>query len=311
MKFSLQKIGLAGRGLFLALGMLPALAQAGTAKKEIALEESPTSRGIGLSIDTVFDYVAPASFRGTVDGGRISTYSLSTTVQQQIRLNDGLSLVAGGIWRQFWFDGGTAGDLLPNSAGSLAATGGVRWRFLDRWSLFVQGGVGIFTDWAEVTSRDWNFDVAATLGYSFSDNLQVFVGAAYFPQFQIPVLPTAGLRWQINDAWRLNLLLPKPTLEWALSEQFTLYGFGQLAGGRFRVGDGFGDAVGRSNLNGRWLSYLDLRTGGGLQWNPLPWANWRVEVGSSVYREFEYDGADFSLRAGPALFASTSLGLRF
>ena len=108
----------------------------------------------------------------------------------------------------------------------------------------------------------------------------------------------------------MNLSMPKPTIEYEFVKGWKLYAFGQLAGGRFRTGTDFGSPE-RPNLGNRWLSYLDLRVGGGVSWSPIPIVTLRAEAGSSVYREFEFDGAGFSVHAGPALFASTSLSVRF
>ncbi len=262
-------------------------------------------------IETGFDYVAPADFSGSTDAGRIAIYSLSTSLQHTFRVLPQTGLIVGGNFRQFWFPSTGGQEVIPDNAGSVAATLGVRQDFAGAWSVMVLGNVGIYSsEWNASGSSSWNFDALATVGYAFSRDLSAFVGVAVFPQFQIPVLPAVGVRWKIDDRWNLNLVMPKPAIEYEVVEGWKLYAFGQLAGGRFRTAADFGSPQ-RPNLGNRWLSYLDLRSGGGVSWSPSPVVTLRAEAGASFYREFEFDGAGFSVHAGPALLVSTSLGLRF
>lgn len=262
-------------------------------------------------IETGFDYVAPARFTGSTDAGKISIFTLSTSLQHTFQVLPDTGLIVGGTYRQFWFPSEGGSDVIPNNAGSFAATFGVRQNFLEKWTFLALGNVGIYSsEWNSSGEDSWNFDAQATIGYAFSENLSAFVGVAVFPQFQIPVLPAVGLRWQINEQWNLNLVMPKPTVEYEFAEGWKLYVFGQLAGGRFRTASDFGAPM-RTNLGNRWMSYLDIRTGGGIAWSPVPAVTLRAETGASVYREFEFDGAGFSVHAGPALMASTSVSVRF
>jgi hypothetical protein len=131
------------------------------------------------------------------------------------------------------------------------------------------------------------------------------------PDFQLPVLPAAGVRWRFADDWALNVVLPKPTLEYTFAKGWKVYALGELAGGRFRVAENFGDASGRDDLDNRWLSYLDIRAGGGLGYSIGRFVSFRVEAGSSLYRNFEYEDAGFSVDAGPAFFSSAGLSFDF
>lgn len=301
--------------LFLSL-VLPALlltsppAQAGKTV-EPSISVRPASPQAGTRIETVFDYVAPARFTGSTDAGKISIYTLSTSLQHTFQVLPDTGLILGGTYRQLWFPSTGGADVIPSNAGSVAGTFGIRQTFLENWTLIVTGNVGIYSsEWNASGTDSWNFDAQATVGYAFSENLSAFVGVAVFPQFQIPVLPAVGVRWKINDQWNLNLVMPKPAIEYEFAQGWKLYAFGQLAGGRFRTASDFGTPE-RTNLGNRWMSFLDIRTGGGISWSPLPIVTLRAETGASVYREFEFDGAGFSVHAGPALMASTSLSIRF
>lgn len=289
----------------------PSAHAGGELKSTVPPVDAPARPPEGTRIETGFDYVAPAKFTGSTDAGKISIYTFSTSLQHTFQVLPQTGLILGGSYRQFWFPSTGGTDVIPGDAGAVAATFGVRQTLWEKWTLLALGNVGIYSaGWDAVGSRSWNFDALATVGYSFSQNLSAFVGVAVFPQFQIPVLPAVGLRWKINDRWNMNLVMPKPVIEYEFADGWKVYAFGQLAGGRFRTGPDFGSPE-RSNLGNRWLSFLDIRTGGGLSWSPVPLMTLRAEAGASVYREFEFDGAGFSVHAGPALMASTSLSLRF
>lgn len=283
------------------------------AGKNMATVEEPAAARpqAGTRIESGFDYVAPTRFTGSTDAGKIGVFTYSAGLQHTFQVLPDTGLIVGGAFRQFWFPATGEADVIPGQAGSVAGTIGIRQGFGDKWSLLVLGNLGVYSaGWESVGSESWNFDALANVGYSFSPNLQAFVGVAVFPQFQIPVLPSVGVRWKINEQWNLNLAMPKPTIEYEFLNGWKLYVFGQLAGGRFRTATNFGSPD-QANLGNRWLSFLDVRTGAGLSWSPLPIVTLRAEAGSSVYREFEFDGAGFSVHSGPAFMAATSVSVRF
>lgn len=289
------------------------IASAGQSSKSLLLPETPLTKPSlpATRIETGFDFVAPAQFSGSDDTGKISIFSYSASIQHTFQILPDTGLIVGSTFRQFWFPSQGGNQVIPDDAGSIAVSAGIRQKFLDDWTFTVLGSIGMYSaEWSASGSDSINFDATATIGYTFSESLQAFVGVAVFPQFQIPVLPAVGVRWQINDQWNLNLVMPKPTLEYEFAPGWKAYGFGQLAGGRFRTASDFGSPS-RANLGNRWLSYLDIRAGGGLSWSPSPVITLRAEAGSSLYREFEFDGAGFSVDAGPALFTSSSLSIRF
>jgi len=278
---------------------------------EATIEEWSPRPVSATSVETGFDFVAPVSFTGAADAGKIGIYSFSTSLRQTFQLRQGTGLILGGSYRQFWFPSSGGEGVIPENAGAIAATVGLRHEFAEKWNVVLLGSFGFYSsEWDASAADSWNFDLVGTVEYAFSDNLQAFVGVAVFPRFQIPVLPAVGVRWQINEEWTLNLAMPKPTIEYEFADNWRVYAFGQLAGGRFRTGSDFGSPD-RPNLGNRWMSYLDLRTGGGVSWSPSPLVTLRAEVGSSVYREFEFDGAGFSVNAGAAIMAASSVSVRF
>ncbi len=278
------------------------------ASKEPVLQEAPVRpRTI---IDSNFDFVAPTKFTGSTDAGTVTIFSSRVNLREELPVSQSLILTGGLGWESVWFGVQDSVSVIPNQVQSVNGSLGFRYRFLDKWSIAVSGTAGLYSDFADIGWEDVNFDGYAYVGYQFCENLYVFAGVALVPDFQIPVLPAAGVRWKINDQWMLNVQLPKPTLEYEFVEGWKVYAFGQLAGGTFRVAKDFGEASGESVLNNKWMSYLDIRAGGGLAYTWNEKLTFRAEVGSSLYRNIEYGGTDFGVDAGPAAFASAGLSVK-
>lgn len=281
-----------------------------SAKTNIEFEE-PESRWLTTSINSSFDFVAPAEFSGSTDAGSITVFSRRTDVQQKAQISRDFAMRIGVGTEQYWFNATDSASVIPNRVQSFSGSVGFDYDFWEKWTLSASFTGGIYSDFEDISADDFNFRALAYLGYQYSPSLFIFAGVAVAPDFQIPVLPAAGVRWRIDERWTLNAVLPKPTLEYKIADGWKVYGLGQLAGGTFRVSDDFGQRSGRDELDNRWISYLDLRVGGGIGYTWNKTVSFRVEAGSSVYRNFEYEDTDFSVDAGPAFYSSAGLSVKF
>jgi hypothetical protein len=108
------------------------------------------------------------------------------------------------------------------------------------------------------------------------------------------VLPAVGLRWKFADRWLLNGILPRPRLEYELSDKITLYAGAEFRNASYRVDDRFGTANGDPRLDGAWVDYTEIRAGGGISWKLTDSITADLEAGALLYREFDFH------RAGPS-----------
>ncbi len=105
-------------------------------------------------------------------------------------------------------------------------------------SMAVGATPGIHSDFEEVDSDDWRVDGTALLSWVVSDELVVLAGAGIGEEFgDVEGYPMGGVRWTTNDAWLIDLFFPRPRVQWALSDGFHLYAFGEPSGGEWNVGD--------------------------------------------------------------------------
>jgi hypothetical protein len=85
------------------------------------------------------------------------------------------------------------------------------------------------------------------------------------------VFPGLGVRWRFAPEWTLNAVMPKPRLEYAPNKNVTFYGGADLRGSTFRTGEGFGTLRSRrQRLNHAVISYTEIRTGAGVDFNLSP-----------------------------------------
>jgi hypothetical protein len=97
---------------------------------------------------------------------------------------------------------------------------------------------GIHSDFEDVTSDDWKVEGSGALTYVSSPTLAFTLGAGYTDEFgDSKVLPLGGVRWQATDSLLLNMYFPSPRVQYAFSEGFRVYLFGEPAGGEWNVGD--------------------------------------------------------------------------
>ncbi len=156
---------------------------------------------------------------------------------------------------------------------------------------------GLYGDFQHPRSAD--FDMPAELGASwfYDQNLIFVAGLSVEVNRDIPVFPAAGVHWKISDKWTLEGILPRPELQYSLSDHLTLF-----AGGAFnevvsRASSDFGRKVGIRKLDNAILDYTEIRVGGGLTWAITKSVSVSVDAGVVPYRRFDYQRADYKVLA--------------
>ncbi len=97
---------------------------------------------------------------------------------------------------------------------------------------------GIHSDFEEVDSDDWRVDGSALLSYSTDKSLVWMAGAAIGEEFgEAKAFPIGGVRWTPNETWTLDIFFPRPRIQYAVSDSFHLFLFGEPSGGEWNVGD--------------------------------------------------------------------------
>ena len=184
---------------------------------------------------------------------------------------------------------------LPNTLQSINAVVGVD--FEVRGILFrVEAHPGIYTtDFSHLNASDFDMPVIVGGSYIVNKDLQFALGISIDPTRRDPVLPGGGVRWKFADRWLLNAILPRPRVEYQLTDSFTLYAGADVRAATFHVDDNFGTGHGVQRLDGAYLDYTEIRGGGGLRWKVGSTVFLEFETGCLAYRQFDYHRVDYSL----------------
>ena len=256
-------------------------------------------------------YVAGANTRGGGNNvGSVDEYRLDLRCVLSRQVGKDVLLRFGVPAQRFGF--GVADHApLPSVLQKVSALIGVDYQLSDHWLLRADLQPGVYSDFQEVSWRDVDAPLQLGAAYLVNADLQWFLGMRIDARSRYPALPAVGVRWRFANEWTLNLLLPNPRLEWALSESFHAYLGAGMELGTFRIGDHFGDDHARHELNHAVLDYFEARVGPGFSWRIRPNTSLEADAGFMISRRFDFAGRDLVFRSDPAPYAQVAFHVRF
>jgi hypothetical protein len=99
------------------------------------------------------------------------------------------------------------------------------------------------SDFQHVNGDDFTFDIAAGVGYRFSDSFTLAAGAAVLNlNGDTWVCPGINFDWVVNDKTRIGLYGPLAFASYAPNEDWSFSLRGKPGGGIWNITDGFGDS---------------------------------------------------------------------
>lgn len=195
----------------------------------------------------------------------------------------------GAAWERFSFGFPNGGQQLPNTLQAVNSIVGLDTKFSDSLLFRIEAQPGLYgTSFDDLDGDAFNVPFIIGGTYIYTPELQFVFGVGVNFQSRFPVIPGGGIRWKFAPNWVLNATLPTPRLEYQVNRNLTVYGGGDLKGGTFRTGDRFGDNNGDTGLNNAWLSYEEIRVGGGVQWKINSSFSITAEGGYVPYRQFDF-----------------------
>ncbi|HEY5911810.1 MAG TPA: DUF6268 family outer membrane beta-barrel protein [Verrucomicrobiae bacterium] len=258
-----------------------------------------------------FSYTAPARLR--FDGTRYGDLD-----SQQYHVGYGIGLRSSPEWE--WRTGvdfhalylGVPADApLPEHLYGVGVPLGFNWKFADRWQLRVQARPGIYSDFEDITLDDVFVPIMLGASYDMTTNLNLLGGLSIEYRRDIPVFPYFGARWKFADQWTLVLIFPRPSIEYQLNNQLTLFAGGGLRGMAAQVNEHFGTDYGRRDLNNTTLTYWEVRAGGGLRYQLAKKFTFEVDGGWAIERRMVYRDPDETLKTAGAPYVQCSVTARF
>jgi len=210
------------------------------------------------------------------------------------QISDSAQLRIGGEYQLYLFDT-TVPTPIPGVVQGANLVLGANFNFGQAILVRIDTRPGFYGEFAHFSLK--NFNVPFQIGgiYFVSANLMFIAGAEINVNRRIPVYPGAGVYWRISNKWVLNGVLPRPQLEYILSDKLMLHAGADLNGSTFRMGNDFGRDRGIKKLDNAVLDYQEVRVGGGLVWQISK--NFKVDLGAGCvpYRRFDYNRANYKI----------------
>lgn len=139
------------------------------------------------------------------------------------------------------------------------------------------------------------------------DDLSIGLGAVFLDRADLGVLPAIGLTWTPTPQWRLDLVMPRPQINyrlWKDGSQAEGWAFAgaSLGGNTWAVTrqggvlDGQADELTVSGIR-LFAGYETIRTGN---------RGWRIEGGLAMNRSIEYEKSDIDFDLDDALFIQST-----
>lgn len=184
-----------------------------------------------------------------------------------------------------------------------------------RWSqhdmVRLQTFPGFYSDFSPLDSKDFNSPVSVGYTRIFSKRFQIGLGVSWNSWRSSPWLGGGGLRWQINDRWKLKFLLPRPVIEYRAAEPLHLSVGSDFRGNTFRTGEHFGSERADPRLNDALVDFQEVRVFGGFSWNIKPLLALQGEVGYLLDREINFHNEDVRSTSGKAPYLGVHLRYLF
>jgi hypothetical protein len=266
---------------------------------------------ISQELDAQYGYVGDATTRGAgLNAGSVDEHNAYVKYVVSPQINKNLLLRFGCEWDRLTF-GVPDGAPVPHVLQQATAVLGLDYQVADQWLARLEVEPGIYSDFQDISWRDFDAPVILAGIYLADADLQYMFGLRVDGRTEYPVLPVAGVRWKFADEWTLNAMLPNPRLEYELNEKLLLYAGAGIEAGTFAVGENFGSDRGEPKLNGAIVDFLEFRVGAGCSWKITPRITLEAEAGDMPYRDFDFFGPDIEYRSHNAPYGQITCHGRF
>ena len=264
-----------------------------------------TTQGNRWTISVDYSYVGAGgiSFQGIK--GNSDAQSVNASVRGEIPLGSKW-FVPVGIGSRNLFLGTIAGAPIPDQINTLAFNTGVGYHCNDQWTFAGRVGPRLYRV-DNVNGNDVGITGVVMAIYKWKPNLMIALGIAFDPDNQVPVLPAAGLRWDIRPELTLNLMFPKPEIIYRWNPKLSLFVCGDLNFATFRADQNLGDKIGQPVFNNALGTYRDFHIAGGAKYQILGALSISIEGGYSVGREIDYTRINKTVSFDPSPYIQIGL----
>jgi hypothetical protein len=265
------------------------------------------SMGVSQELNVEYGYVAGAHTR---NAGKVDENSADVRYVISPQVTKNLLLRIGAEWQRYDF--GVSKNLpVPDLLQQASVILGFDYQIADLWIMRAEVQPGVYGDFRDVNWDDVDAPLALGAVYLKDPDLQWIIGLRVDLRSQYPVMPGIGVRWKYADQWTLNLVFPKPRLEYELSDTLLLCFGAEVKGGTFRMSEHFGATRGNPKLDNAVLDYTEIRIGPGCSWKALPNLTVEAGVGFMPYRNMNFFDRSTEIRSYNAPYGQITCNARF
>ena len=247
---------------------------------------------------------------GTRELGNLDT--VRTRLEYKGTFNLGSEFSWGvGVSYARWDFGRETGNPLPANLQSVAVPLSATWRFHEGWQAFGEVAPGLYSDFEEITGKDFNAPFIGGVGYTINPDLQVFLSVSVDGRRDMPVVGGPGVRWRFAEHWTLSLMLPRPQLQYRPTDDLTLHVGAELTGGAYHLNSHFGRDHGLVAMDDQIASYREIRVGAGARWGGPKGFYASLEGGWMIDRRFVLDDVHLLFNGDGAVYGQLAVGYRY
>lgn len=198
----------------------------------------------------------------------------------------------------------------PERLAELSLNLGLTHAFSPKWRASLAVRPGYYGDMESYTFRTLNVPAMAALAYTPNKSLMWMFGVSVNAFSEYPVMPLASVRWQIDEAWALNLGFPRFGVTWQPLKPLEFGVHLTAQGGGFRVTKSPNGTL-RSDLGNTYVNYREIRLGARVAYKFTDKASVSIEGGWMADRRFDYHDRDYELKGKDAAYVKIGLDIKF
>ncbi|MBI5802288.1 MAG: hypothetical protein HZA92_16380 [Verrucomicrobia bacterium] len=247
---------------------------------------------------------------GSTRLGNIESAHTHLVAGVAVRASDDFTFRVAAEYRRNDFEVGP-GVPIPNVLGNVGLQLTGNWALRNNLSLWLNARPGIYSDFRDLGFSDLNVPFNVVLAWQRDEDLMWLLGVYVDLRAEFPVFGGPGVRWRFADYWTLNLVMPRPRLEFQATDDLLLYGGAEWRQVSYRVARDLGTKAGNPSLNNQMLDYRELRLGVGLNYSFNRHFNLGLEGGYAPERRFHYYSAKTQLTDNGSGYVAATLNGRF
>jgi opacity protein-like surface antigen len=262
-----------------------------------------------MRLSTEYSSVAAGGVNFNGVKGNSGAQSADASLTSEVPLNESW-FIPMGVSSHNFFLGTVPGAPIPNQINTLGLNAGLGYHLNDQWTFAVTAGPRFYR-LDDIESSGIGIGGSVRAVYKCRPDLMFAFGIAVDPDRDVPVLPGAGVRWDIRTNLTLSVMFPRSGLDYRLNSKLSLFvGFdGEFT--VFRAENDQGDKIGMSQFNNGLGTYRDFHVGVGAEYRIFRGFSASVEGGYSFDRELDYQRIDQTVKFDSAPYVQVGFRYRF